>query len=224
MSNILLQAFDIHKSYAQGAGQLPILKGVNIEILEGEAVCIVGSSGAGKSTLLHIVGTLDQPSSGELRFKDRNILAMSNDELAQFRNSEMGFVFQFHHLVGEFSARENVMMPLLVAGVPEKEAESKAQYWLEKLGLKDRGHHFPSELSGGELQRVSIARALVRGPKILFADEPTGNLDSVNSLAIQDLFFELQQEQGLALLVVTHDLNFAQRFTRVLKIHDGRWA
>lgn len=224
MNRILLRATGLTKSYPQGAGELSILKGMSLEVREGEAVCIVGSSGSGKSTLLHILGTLDRPTSGELSYEGRDLLTLGDEKLAEFRNTEMGFVFQFHHLVSEFTALENVMLPQLVAHLPEQEARNKAEYWLEKLGLAERMHHFPNELSGGELQRVAIARALVRGPKILFADEPTGNLDSVNGQAIQELFFKLHREHGLALVVVTHDLSFARRFTRVMRLQDGRWS
>ncbi|MGZ3772635.1 MAG: ABC transporter ATP-binding protein [Pseudobdellovibrionaceae bacterium] len=218
-----MKAVDIHKSYAQGAGELEILRGVNFEIKEGEALAILGASGAGKSTLLHIMGTLDRPNRGELYFEDRNILAMNDEELSLFRNSEMGFVFQFHHLLGEFTALENVMLPCRVGGETLKAAREKALYLLEFMGLAGRSEHYPNQLSGGELQRVAIARALVRRPKILFADEPTGNLDSQTSVKIQDLFFRLREEMKLALVVVTHDLTFATRFPKVYRMKDGQW-
>lgn len=222
-AGILLKAVDIHKSYTQGSGELEILRGISLEIKEGEAFAILGSSGAGKSTLLQIMGTLDRPNRGELYCEGRDLLAMNDEELSKFRNSEMGFVFQFHHLLGEFTALENVMIPCRVAGENVKEAKEKAQHLLNFMGLFDRKEHYPNQLSGGELQRVAIARALVRHPKILFADEPTGNLDSTTSAKIQDLFFKLKEEMKLALVVVTHDLAFATRFPKVYRMKDGLW-
>ncbi|WP_374079435.1 ABC transporter ATP-binding protein [Bdellovibrio bacteriovorus] len=222
-SNVFLKAVDIHKSYTQGSGELEILRGVSLEIKEGEALAILGASGAGKSTLLQIMGTLDRPNRGELFCEGRDLLAMGDEELSRFRNSEMGFVFQFHHLLGEFSAVENVMIPCRVAGEPVKVAKEKALHLLEFMGLSDRAEHFPSQLSGGELQRVAIARALVRHPKILFADEPTGNLDSTTSGKIQELFFRLKEDMKLALVIVTHDLTFATRFPKVYRMKDGQW-
>lgn len=219
----LIKAVNVHKSYTQGTGELEILRGVNFEVKQGEALAILGASGAGKSTLLHIMGTLDRPNRGELYFEGRNILAMEDEELSRFRNSEMGFVFQFHHLLGEFTALENVMLPCRVGGESIKEAREKALHLLAFMGLAERGDHYPNQLSGGELQRVAIARALVRRPKILFADEPTGNLDSQTSLKIQDLFFRLKEEMKLALVVVTHDLAFATRFPKVYRMKDGQW-
>lgn len=224
MSDVILRAKGIRKSYAQGISELGILKGLDVEIKRGEAVCIVGASGAGKSTLLHILGTLDHPSEGEVFFEDDNLFAKSEEELALFRSAKMGFVFQFHHLLAEFTAVENVMMSCRIAGESKAAAKAKALHLLETLGLRDRADHFPSQLSGGELQRVAIARALVRRPQVLFADEPTGNLDSKNSQMIQKLFFQLKEQYGLTLVVVTHDAGFAQKFSRVLRISDGGWA
>jgi lipoprotein-releasing system ATP-binding protein len=224
-SQALIRAHSIIKSYPQGdGGELQILRGVSLDIHEGEAISILGASGAGKSTFLQILGTLDRPQSGELSFQDRNLLTMSDDEVALFRNEKMGFVFQFHHLLAEFTALENVMIPGRIAGESVKEAKEKSTELLYQMGLGPRIEHYPSQLSGGELQRVAIARALIRKPKILFADEPTGNLDVQNSLRIQDLFFELKDRLGLALVVVTHDLSFAQKFPRVLKMKDGQWV
>lgn len=221
--NILLRAVDIHKSYPQGIGELEILRGVSLDIREGEAFAILGASGAGKSTLLQIMGTLDRPSKGELFCEGRDLLTMTDDELSRFRNSEMGFVFQFHHLLGEFNALENIMIPCRVGGEPIKIAREKALHLLDFMGLADRRDHYPNQLSGGELQRVAIARALVRHPKILFADEPTGNLDSHTSGKIQELFFRLKEEMKLALVIVTHDLTFATRFPKVYRMKDGQW-
>ncbi len=219
----LISAHRITKSYRQGHSELQILRGIDLQIRTGEAVCIVGASGAGKSTLLHILGTLDAPSSGRLLFESHDLLSMADDQLAEFRNQRMGFVFQFHHLMAEFSALENVMMPSLIAGEKKKQARQSAEELLRVLGLGDRQHHLPSEMSGGEQQRVAIARALVRRPAVLFADEPTGNLDTVNGLQIQNLFFELKHRLGLTLICVTHDRQFASRFPRLLAIKDGQW-
>lgn len=222
--NILLSAVDIHKSYSQGVEELEILRGVSLDIREGEAFAILGASGAGKSTLLQIMGTLDRPTKGELYCEGRNLLLMSDDELSRFRNSEMGFVFQFHHLLSEFNALENVMIPCRVGGESIKVAKEKALHLLDFMGLADRRDHHPNQLSGGELQRVAIARALVRHPKILFADEPTGNLDSHTSGKIQELFFRLKEEMKLALVIVTHDLTFASRFPKIYRMKDGNWT
>lgn len=220
----LIRATSLVRTFPQGdGGELQILRGLSLDIHEGEAISILGASGAGKSTFLQILGTLDRPQSGELYFQNRNILAMDDEELALFRNEKMGFVFQFHHLLAEFTALENVMIPGRIAGESTKEAKEKATALLYQMGLGPRIEHYPSQLSGGELQRVAIARALVRRPQILFADEPTGNLDVQNSLRIQDLFFELKERLGLALVVVTHDLSFAQKFPRILRMKDGQW-
>ncbi len=224
MDSPMLKAVQLFKSYRQGNSELPILKGLDLEIAEGEAIGIVGSSGAGKSTLLHILGTLDRADQGELWFQNRNLLQMSDDEISQFRNEKMGFVFQFHHLLSELTALENIVLPARIAGVDPQEARQRSHELLEIMGLSQRGEHYPNELSGGELQRVAIARALVRRPKIRFADEPTGNLDSTNSIKVQELFFTLKKEFGLTLVVVTHDLMFAQRFPRLLRMKDGRFS
>jgi lipoprotein-releasing system ATP-binding protein len=224
MSEALITAKAISKDFAQGRTALHVLKKIDLTVTKGDAVCIRGSSGAGKSTLLHILGTLDRPTSGDLYFKDQLLTKKSEDQLAEFRGKNMGFVFQFHHLMSEFSAIENVAMPLRLAGNSRGHAEEAAAVLLDELGLKDRKTHFPSELSGGEQQRVAIARALVREPELLFADEPTGSLDSANSLAIQDLLFDLKERKRLTLVVVSHDSDFAKRFPRVLTIKDGTWA
>lgn len=223
MSELLIRASGLRKRYSQGTSQLEILKGVDLEVHAGESIGIVGSSGAGKSTLLHILGTLDRPSEGELIFGGTNLMDLSEEEIAKLRNREFGFVFQFHHLLSEFTAVENVMIPNRIAGDSKSAARIKAMELLEILGLASRADHFPNELSGGELQRVAIARALVRRPRILFADEPTGNLDSQNSQNIQNLFFNLKEKYGLTLIVVTHDQVFAQKFNRLLKISDGKF-
>lgn len=207
-----------------GASRLDVLRGIDLDIEKGEAVCIVGSSGAGKSTLLHVMGTLDRPTLGKVYFKGVDLTRETDEKLAEFRNRSMGFVFQFHHLMAEFTALENVMMPCRIAGLSIAESREKASRLLDLMGLSARSKHFPSELSGGEQQRVAIARALVREPEVLFADEPTGNLDTQNAAKIQDLFFELKQTLNLTLVVVTHDLGFAQKFPKVLRMRDGLWS
>jgi lipoprotein-releasing system ATP-binding protein len=216
----MIRAESVSKKY----GTLEIIRNLSFEILAGEAVCILGASGAGKSTFLHILGTLDQPSSGRVYWNNSDLSRLSEEEIAQLRNKEMGFVFQFHHLLPEFSALENVMIPGRISGQPLAKVEAKAKDLLTDLGLGHRLDHFPSELSGGEQQRVAIARALFNDPKVLFADEPTGNLDSENSQRIQDLFFRLKQERGLTLVVVTHDAQFARRFPRSVRMADGAWV
>jgi lipoprotein-releasing system ATP-binding protein len=220
---LLLEAKTVTRSYAKGGGHLDVVKGVNLQIYEGEAVCIVGSSGAGKSTLLHILGTLDRPTLGKVFFEGVDLTRKSNAELAHFRSKTMGFVFQFHHLLPEMTALENVLLPCRIAGENYSDSIKNATAILAQFGLENRKDHYPSQLSGGEQQRVAIARALVRSPKILFADEPTGNLDSSNAQLIQDLFFELKRQRKLTLVVVTHDLNFAGRFPRCLELKDGMW-
>jgi lipoprotein-releasing system ATP-binding protein len=221
---VLLQAKNITKAYAQGAGFLPILKGLSLDVLQGDSLCIVGASGSGKSTLLHILGTLDRPDGGSLNWKGEDLLTMEDEQLALFRNSKMGFVFQFHHLLAEFTAVENVMLPLRIAGEKPAHAKERAEIALAQVALAERAHHFPNQLSGGELQRVAIARALVKEPEILFADEPTGNLDSHNSAIIQNLFFQLKEQRGLALVAVTHDAQFAGKFSRIYRMSDGQWT
>ncbi len=221
MSSVILSTKCITKAYQMESSRLEVLKGVDISIHQGDAVCIMGVSGAGKSTLLHILGTLDMPSLGKVYYKGEDLTRKSDDELADFRNKKMGFVFQFHHLLPELTAVENVSLPARVGGAGKHEAEAKAMQLLETLGLKNRAQHYPSELSGGERQRVAIARSLVNDPEILFADEPTGNLDSENGRVIQDLFFQLQKEMKLTLIVVTHDQEFANRFPKLYKLKNG---
>lgn len=218
---LLIKTEKLGKSYQQPSGALQVLKNIDLTIHKGEAVCIVGSSGAGKSTLLHLLGALDRPTHGKIFYNGRDLNEFSDDELAKLRNEKMGFVFQFHHLLGEFTALENVMMPCLVGGLSRKEAQLKAEELLFTLGLTQRLTHYPSELSGGEQQRVAIARALVQKPEILLADEPTGNLDTQNGKIIEDLFFTLKTKLGITLVVVTHNLQFASRFTRSVRLKDG---
>lgn len=224
MNNLILEAQCVSKSYPMGNSRLEVLKGVDLKIQKGEAVCIVGSSGAGKSTLLHILGTLDQPTLGKVFFKGHDLTRKDDAAMARFRGESMGFVFQFHHLLQEFRAVENVMMPCRLAGLSPKESRKLAEELIDQMGLTARANHFPSEMSGGEQQRLAIARALVRKPEVLFADEPTGNLDTENAAKIQDLFFDLKNRLQLTLVTVTHDNVFAARFPRVLKMRDGKWA
>ncbi|HEX4924417.1 MAG TPA: ABC transporter ATP-binding protein [Bdellovibrionales bacterium] len=221
---VLLQSKGITKVYQTGASRLQILKGIDLEIHEGEALSITGASGAGKSTLLHILGTLDRPTTGQMLFRGKDLARMPEDDLARFRNASIGFVFQFHHLLKEFTALENVMMPGRIAGLSARESERAARELLSLVGLGKRLNHYPNELSGGEQQRVAVARALVRKPQILLADEPTGNLDTANGQLIQELFFQLKKERGVTLVVVTHDATFARKFPRTIEIKDGRFA
>lgn len=224
MSEVLLRAQAIRKVYKTGKAELEILKGLDLSVQRGEALCIVGSSGAGKSTLLHILGTLDSPTTGEVFFEGKSLAKKTDDELSLFRNQTLGFVFQFHYLLPEFSALENVMLPARLGGDSKKEARSKAEGLLIDLGLGHRLEHVPSELSGGEQQRVAIARALVQSPRVLLADEPTGNLDTETGAKIRELFFELRKERNLTLIVVTHDMQWTSGFDRVLRMKDGLWA
>jgi lipoprotein-releasing system ATP-binding protein len=223
-ANPFLQAYSIRKTFQQGASTLDILRGIDLEVEQGDAVCIMGPSGAGKSTLLHILGTLDKPTLGRIYFKGEEITSWSDQKISQFRNEKMGFVFQFHFLLAELNALENICLPLLIAGEPKAKATIQAEELLEMMGLTERKNHFPSELSGGERSRVAIARAIVRRPEILLADEPTGNLDTENDHKVQQIFFDLRKRFNLTLLAVTHDERFASRFPRVLRLKDGQWA
>jgi len=224
MSNHILVTKRVVKSYEVKDGRLEVLKGIDLEIVKGEAICIMGASGSGKSTLLHILGTLDQPSLGKVYYNGEDLGRKSDDQLARFRNSKMGFVFQFHHLLPELTAVENASLPARIAGESKADGEEKAMSLLKLMGLEDRKDHYPSEMSGGERQRVAIARALIQKPDILFADEPTGNLDSRNGDVIQELFFSLKEELGLTLVVVTHDRQFASRFPTLYNIRDGEFV
>lgn len=221
MSHIL-QIKNVSKIFKTGLHELQVLKDISFDVKESEAICLLGASGSGKSTLLQIMGTLDRPTQGEVLFDSINLMDMSDDALSQFRNEKMGFVFQFHHLVHELTALENVILPCLLMGEDRAEAEEKAKHWFDFLGIQERISHYPDQLSGGELQRVSIARALIKNPSILFADEPTGNLDSENSKKVQQLFFQLQKQLGLTLIVVTHDVEFAKQFSKIYRVQDGQ--
>lgn len=213
----MINAKNIRKSF-EG---LEVLKGIDLEIGKGEVVSIVGSSGAGKTTLLQILGTLDVPTSGSLSISDEELSKLRRSKLAEFRNSNIGFVFQFHRLLPEFSALENVMMPGWIAGRAESEISKRAEGLLEELGLGHRKNHLPSELSGGEQQRVAVARALLNKPALLLADEPSGNLDSENAAKLHDLFFELREKHGITVVIVTHNEELAKRADRVIRMGDG---
>ena len=213
----MLKALSIHKSY----GQLQILKGVDLNVEKGEIVTIVGASGAGKSTLLNILGTLDKPDSGQLFINNKQLNQLSNKNLSAFRNREIGFIFQFHHLLAEFDAIENVCIPAFIAGISKGEAEKKAIELLELLGLGDRLHHKPNELSGGEQQRVAVARALINSPALIFADEPSGNLDSANALELHQLFIKLRKEFNQTFVIVTHNEDLANISDRKVLMKDG---
>lgn len=214
----LLKAIRISKDY----GELSVLKSVDLEIEDKEIVTIVGPSGAGKTTLLHILGTLDTPSLGsQVIFDGVDSTQLNTKELARFRNQNMGFIFQFHELLPEFTALENICLPAWIAHAEKKATEQKALKLLARLGLKERASHKPTELSGGEQQRVAIARALINNPKIIFADEPSGNLDSDNADQLHDLFFELREEQECSFVIVTHNNELAQRADRSINLIDG---
>ncbi|MCC6898199.1 MAG: ABC transporter ATP-binding protein [Polyangiaceae bacterium] len=212
----------LEKSFEHMGRTLHVLKGIDLTIRAGEILAIVGPSGAGKSTLLHCMGTLDLPTSGRIRLSGEELTTMSGTRLASVRNREIGFVFQFHHLLPEFNALENLMLPGLIQGLGKKEMEKKASALLEEVGLSARATHRPGELSGGEQQRVAIARALVLGPKLLLADEPTGNLDTTTSESIHDLFFQINKDYGTTIVVVTHNPGFAESMPRVVRMVDGR--
>lgn len=213
----MLIAKGIHKSY----GSLSVLKGVSLEISTSEVISIVGSSGAGKSTLLHILGTLDRPDSGELEMDGKNLLSMKGDQLADFRNQKIGFVFQFHNLLPEFTAKENIMIPGLIRGESETSLQHRAGELAEILGISSRLDHKPSELSGGEQQRIAVARALINRPSVVFADEPSGNLDTENAKSLHRLFFQLKDELKQTFVIVTHNEDLANLADRKVVMKDG---
>jgi lipoprotein-releasing system ATP-binding protein len=212
------------KSLTKSFGKLQVLKGVDLDIQRGEVVSIVGSSGAGKTTLLQILGTLERPDSGEIDFDGENPMLLNDHKLSAFRNQHIGFIFQFHQLLPEFTSIENVMIPGMIAGKPKAELEQRAKELLERLRLTDRMNAKPGTLSGGEQQRVAVARALMNKPKILLADEPSGNLDSKNARELHELFFELQKELGQTIVIVTHNEELAEMANRRLVMVDGRFA
>ena len=212
----------LFKSYGNGTKRVEVLKGVDLTFSQSEKAAIVGASGVGKTTLLHVLGTLDRPTSGKILYEEKDIYTLNAKNLALFRNREIGFVFQFHHLLPEFNALENTMMPCLIQGIPKEESVSRAEAILTLVGLKERLSHKPGELSGGEQQRVAVARALVLEPKVLLADEPTGNLDTKTGESVFDLLQELNQIRGVTLIVVTHNLRLAEKLSRQIQLIDGK--
>jgi len=222
MSNCLLEVRDLRKSFQTDVSRVDVLNGINLTIQEGDTIALVGASGAGKSTLLHIMGTLDRPTSGNVFFRGEDVFRLAESSLATFRNRSIGFVFQFHHLLPEFTALENVMMPALISGVAKEEARKSACSFLEDVGIGHRLQHKPGELSGGEQQRVAIARALVLSPAMLLADEPTGNLDTKTSEEVHELLAAIQRKTGLSLIIVTHNERLAARMGKTIHLVDGR--
>lgn len=218
----LIQVQQLFKSYGNGVKGVEVLKGIDLIFSRGEKAAIVGASGVGKTTLLHILGTLDRPTHGKVLYEGRDIFTLDEKALALFRNREIGFVFQFHHLLPEFTALENTMMPCLIQGISPKESARRAEEILTLVGLKDRMTHKPGELSGGEQQRVAVARALVLEPKVLLADEPTGNLDTKTGELVFDLLQELNQLKGVTLIMVTHNLRLAEKMSRQIHLIDGK--
>lgn len=221
MSNLVLEAKDIIKTYTEAKAPLKVLNGVNISLKKGERLAIVGSSGSGKTTLLNILSGLDSPTSGEVKISGTDLSTLNEEQKSQLRNKHLGFVYQFHHLLAEFSALENVAMPLLISRIKKAKALNMAQEILEKVGLKERLNHKPALLSGGERQRVAIARALVHNPNCVLMDEPTGNLDQNTAGKIQELIINLAQTMGTGFILVTHDTNFAKQQDRVLQLKGG---
>lgn len=213
----MIKAKNIKKSF----GNLEVLKNIHLEIPRGKIYSVVGASGAGKTTLLQILGTLSKPDSGEIFYEDKKVSALPEKKLAEFRNREIGFVFQFHHLLPEFTALENVCIPAFIAGLSKRDAEKEAMKLIDYLGLNERINHKPSELSGGEKQRVAVARALINKPAVVLADEPSGNLDSANKNELHDLLFNLRDDFGQTFVIVTHDDQFAERSDKIIHIKDG---
>ena len=218
----LIRITDLHKSYYDGESELPVLQGINLEIYMSELLAVVGASGVGKSTLLHIIGTLDRPTAGNVLYEEQDVFTLSDTELARFRNKEIGFVFQFHHLLPEFTALENVAMGALITSSNNKTVYKEAASLLDYVGLSERLSHYPSQLSGGERQRVAIARSLINQPKVVLADEPTGNLDRRSSDAVLELLWDLNAKSGQTFVIVTHNQELAQRVDRVIQLVDGK--
>ena len=222
MSDAFIQVQQLFKTFSDGSKRVEVLKGIDLAINPGETVAIVGASGVGKTTFLHILGTLDHPTSGEVLYEGKDVFAMDEAALALFRNRQVGFVFQFHHLLSEFNALENTMMPCLIQGISQKEAVSRAEAILTLVGLKERLFHRPGELSGGEQQRVAVARAMVLEPKVLLADEPTGNLDTKTGEAVFDLLQQLNKFKRVTLIIVTHNPKLASQMARQIQLVDGK--
>ena len=222
MSETLIEVQELFKTFGNGAKRVDVLKGIDLLIPRGETVAIVGASGVGKTTLLHVLGTLDQPTSGKVLYENQDVFTLDERALALFRNRQVGFVFQFHHLLPEFSALENVMMPCLIQGISKAEAGQRAESILTLVGLRKRLIHKPGELSGGEQQRVAVARAMVLEPKVLLADEPTGNLDTKTGESVFDLLDELNRTKQVTLIIVTHNPGLADRMSRQIHLVDGR--
>lgn len=221
MNNTILSSQQLSKSYNDGASEVHVLKGIDISIAQGDRVAIIGPSGSGKSTLLHLLGGLDKPTKGDVFINEVNWQKVNEKQRCRLRNQHLGFIYQFHHLLPEFTALENVTIPLMISNIDVKKAEQQARDILEQVGLKHRLEHKPSQLSGGERQRVAIARALVRQPNCVLADEPTGNLDQTTAGKVFDLMLELNKKMNTALVIVTHDLQIAKRMDKVLVLHEG---
>ncbi|WP_454780256.1 lipoprotein-releasing ABC transporter ATP-binding protein LolD [Legionella sp. WA2022007384] len=221
MSDIILSANKLCKSYSDGASKVNVLRGIDLSIGKGERLAIIGPSGSGKSTLLHLLGGLDKPTTGDVWIKDTNWQKINEKQRCKLRNQGLGFIYQFHHLLPEFTALENVSMPLLLANIPVKDAEAEASKMLDDVGLKERKTHKPAQLSGGERQRVAIARALVHQPYCVLADEPTGNLDQTTATKVFELMLELNRKRNTALVIVTHDQQLARQMDRVLVLGEG---
>jgi lipoprotein-releasing system ATP-binding protein len=221
MSN-LLSVRNLHKSFVEGGEEIKVLRGLDLELKAGERLAVIGESGVGKSTLLHVLGTLDRPTAGQILYQGKEIPLDDEVALAHFRNREIGFVFQFHYLLPDFTALENVMFPALIQGINTHVAKNAAEQLLEKVGLKDRMQHRPGKLSGGEQQRVAVARAVILEPKLILADEPTGSLDLRIGEEVQDLLFQLNREKGIALIVATHNREFAEKIGRRMELQAGR--
>ena len=218
----MIKVSKLNKTFIKDGKRIEVLKDLDLDVQRGESLSIVGASGAGKSTLIHILGTLDHPTSGEVIIGGSNVFRWGSEKLAGFRNRMIGFVFQFHHLLPEFSSLENTMMPALIGGMAGRKAKEKAETVLREVGLGDRWAHKPGELSGGEQQRVAVARALVMEPEIILADEPTGNLDTETGGKIEDMLISLNRERGITLVVVTHNASLAQRMSRSIGLQDGK--
>jgi lipoprotein-releasing system ATP-binding protein len=218
----ILSAADVRKSFSVGQHVLHVLKGVDLEVVEGEILAIVGASGVGKSTLLHILGALDRPDAGTVRLDSQEVFRMDDDNLAKFRNRTVGFIFQFHHLMPEFTALENVMIPGLIAGEPAERCRNRARELLKEVRLNEREEHKPGELSGGEQQRLAVARALLNNPRIVLADEPSGNLDKVSGDELHALIWELREARGQTFVIVTHNEKLAEAADRVVRLEDGK--